>query len=114
MNWIVKILIAAAIDIVLAVASFWLVEKSFAGALRGLRTALKQELTTDTGRVNLAGMVLLAFGFIFISLHDMASKVLGIGETSARSEYVPLFLLMLLGLFFIGSLICLAVVERKR
>jgi len=43
----------------IGVAAMFLIERTLEGALKAVKVALKGEFTTDVGRLNLAGMVVL-------------------------------------------------------
>jgi len=45
------------LNVALAVAAMFLIERTLEGALKAVKVALKGEFTTDVGRLNLAGMV---------------------------------------------------------
>jgi hypothetical protein len=103
---------AAALLIGLIFCAAFLVEHSLKGALNAVKIALKGEFSTDTGTLNLVGMVLMVFVFLFSNLHETVTNVLSV-EKPAPAQNQVLAPVVLFGLGFVGSLICVLLVERK-
>ena len=96
----------------LAVGATLLIEHSLSGALKAVKFALKSEFTTDTGKLNLIGMILLVFIFIFSDLHDYAANALS-NQKPAPAENHVLAPVLMIGLLFVGSLVCVLLVEKN-
>ncbi len=112
MTLIEEALVVVALEIVLAYVAFILVERTFAGALRALKLALKFEFTTDTGKMNFVGVVILTLLTIFTNLHEALGNALST-ERPAPSQAAVLAPLVLFGLVFVISMICTLLMERK-
>jgi hypothetical protein len=106
------LLVAALLYAGLLFVSAFVFSHSIEGAVKALKLALKSEFTTDTGRINLAGMILLVVFFFFSNLHEMVTTALSTERPPGPEEHfvAPA---TLLGLFFFGSLICVLIMERK-
>jgi uncharacterized membrane protein len=101
------------LEAALAFLAAFIVQRSIAEALKGLRLALKSELTTDVGRLNLIAMILIVFVIVVFNLHEMVASALSVGGSSQTNSHV-LAPAALIGVFFIGSLICVMLMERKQ
>lgn len=99
--------------LLLAFLAAIVVERSIAGAFKGLRLALKYEFTTDVGRLNFVGMILIVCLMFVFNLHEMFSSALSV-EGATRPENRVIAPVALIGFFFVCSLICVMVVERKK
>jgi hypothetical protein len=113
MTLFLKILLVVALEAGLAYFAFFLVERTFAGALKAIKLALKFEFTTDTGKMNFIGVVILTFLTIFFSLHEMFANALST-EKPPPSDLRVLAPLVLFGLVFVISVICVLLMERQR
>jgi hypothetical protein len=107
-----QVLVVVALNIVLMIAATFLMTHSIGGAIKAVKVALKSEFTTDTGRLNLVGMILLVFVMVFFGLHATLGDALSV-EHPAPSEYQVLAPMVLFGLGFVCSMICVLAVERK-
>ena len=112
MTLIEEALLVVALNIVLAYAAFILIEHTFKGALKALRLALKFEFTTDTGKMNFVGVVILTLLTIFTDLHEALGNALST-EKPAPSHAAVLAPLVLFGLVFVISMICTLLMERE-
>jgi len=101
------------LNVALAVAALFLIERTLEGALKAVKVALKGEFTTDVGRLNLAGMVVFVVLAIVFHLHEAFAKLL-IEDNPTAWDVGVLAPVTLFGLLFIGSLICVAVVETAK
>lgn len=108
-----QLLTVVGLEIIFFILAVFLVERSIEGALKAVKVALKSEFTTDTGRVNLIGMILLVFVYVFSDLHEMAANALAV-EKPAPSQSHLIAAVALFGLGFIGSLICVLLMEKKK
>lgn len=118
MNWdilqspIGKLVISVVLFAILTILALYVVERSVIAALKGLKFALKNELTSDTGRVNLLGAVLLAVVLVVFNLHEMVTEGLKVdGASKGDHVVVPC---VLLGLFLLGSTICVLLLEKEK
>lgn len=107
-----RILTAVGLEILLFIGAAYLLERSLGGALKAVKLALKSEFSSDTGRLNLVGMVLLVFVFLVSNLHEAASNALS-PEKPAPADSHVLGPVILFGLVFVGSLICVLIVETR-
>ena len=107
-----RVLLVVGLEAALAYFAFFLVERTFEGALKAIKLALKFEFTTDTGKMNFIGVVVLTFLTIFFSLHEMLANTLS-AEKPAPSDLRVLAPLVLFGLVFIVSMICVLLMERN-
>jgi len=109
---VARILLTAGLEIALTLGAVFLVERSLEGALKAVKFALKSEFSTDTGRVNLVGMILLVFFLVFSNLHEAATRALSVEKPAPAENYVLVpEILFFLG--FLCSLICVLIMERK-
>jgi hypothetical protein len=109
---ILQPLLVVALELVLAFAAVLLVEHSITGALKAVKVALKSEFTTDAGKLNLVGMLLFVFIYVFSNLHELASTALSL-EKPVPPETHTITALIFFGLGFLGSLICVMLIEKK-
>jgi hypothetical protein len=110
---ITSLLILFAMDVALTILAAFVVERSITAALRGLKLALKSELTSDVGKLNLISMVLIVFVMVVFNLHQMVSDALRVESVSRTGDHV-IGPATLVSFFFIGSLICVMLMERKK
>ncbi len=109
-NW--QPLIAVALDAALLILAALIVERTIEGALKAVKVGLKYEFSTGTGAVNLAGMILLVVVLVFTELHETAANALSV-EKPAPAGSALVVILLLVGIFFTGSVICVLVSEKK-
>jgi hypothetical protein len=91
----------------------YIVRGSIAEALKGLKVALKSEFTTATGKLNFVSMILLVFVMVVFNLHEMVANALSVDGHAPVQNHV-MGPALLVSLFFIGSLICVMIVELKK
>lgn len=107
----------AAFLIGLLLLSLWLatliLEHSVNHTIKSLKVALKFEFTSNVGKVNLAAMILFAILIFAFNLDQVISDSLTAGGPNPPQNHVtgPA---ILLGLLFIGSLLCVMVVEKQK
>jgi hypothetical protein len=110
-------LLRAALVTVLLLASLYIaariLEHSVNQALKSLKLALKFEFTSNVGKVNLAAMILFAVLIFAFNLDQVISDSLAAGRANPPQNHVtgPA---ILLGLLFIGSVLCVMVVEKQK
>lgn len=109
----VRLLFSVALVLALALAAAFLVERSLAGALKGLRLALKAEFTTDAGRVNVVSIFLITFLMVFLKLHEIVADGLMNGHASGTGDRI-IGPLIVIGLMYLGSIVCVMLLERKK
>jgi hypothetical protein len=97
--------------LLLAVVSYSL-SHSITQAIKVMKSAFKYEFKTDSGKLNLIGLVLLLFLILFSDVHKAAAIALSPTHSFSNqtSEFVPVFLFCLLAT---GSLICVTILEYK-
>jgi hypothetical protein len=106
-------LIFLAVGAVSVFLAAFVVERSVAAALKCIKLALKSEFTSAVGRLNFVSMILF-FVFMFIpNLHRMIADSLIVGGVSQSNDnwIAPA---ALLGVFFMGSLICVMIIEKRQ
>lgn len=109
---IAQILIVVSLEIGFLFVAAYLLNHSMGQMLKGLKVALKGEFRTDAGKLNLVGMLLLAFLYVFSDLHEAAINSLSVEKPAPQSSHL-IGALVLFGLGFVFSLICVMVVERN-
>jgi len=107
-----QVLLVAGLEAALLLLAALIVERTFKGALEGVKLALKSERKTSPGRLNILGVLLFAFLIIFSDLHNFVADALS-AQKPAPSDLRVIAPLVLFGLAFIGSLICVLLMERK-
>lgn len=107
-----RLLLVVGLDIILAIIAVYLVERSIEGALKAVKVALKFEFTTDVGKLNLAGMIFFVVLLIFGHLHETLANAMSV-EKPASADSHFLAPVILFGLGFVGSLVCVLIMERK-
>ena len=107
-----RLLILVGLNIALAILAAFLIQHSISAALKSLKVALKSEFTTNVGRLNLVSMLLIAILIVIFNLHQMLTDALVV-DGSLRQDHVTVPV-ALVGFFFIGSLICVMLVERNK
>jgi ACR3 family arsenite efflux pump ArsB len=110
---VVRLLLPIALYILLAFVAARLVTRSIREATRVLKLALKLEITSNVGRLNFIAMILYIVAMFVFNLHQMITDALSI-EGTPRAENHVVGPAILIGLFFIGSLICVMVVEKQK
>lgn len=108
-----RLLILVALNIALAILAAFLIQRSIGEALKSLKVALKSEFTTNVGRLNLVSMILIVILIFVFNLHEMLTDALVVDSALRRQDHV-IVPVTLVGFFFIGSLICVMLVERKK
>jgi hypothetical protein len=109
---ILQLLLTVALEAGLLVLTPYLLNHSMEGMLKGIKVAFKGEFKTDAGRLNLIGMLVFAFLYIFSDLHELAANALSV-EKPAPSESHVIVGVLLFGLGFVLSLVCVMVVEKE-
>lgn len=107
-----QVLLLAALTVLLMFAAALLIQHSVSGAVKAVRVALNSEFKTETGRVNLVGMILLVIIIMSLHLEDTLANALAV-QHPAPSEYRVLAPMTLFFLGFVGSVICVSLMERK-
>ena len=108
-----KLAVLGILELGLAVAAFWLVERTIEGAMKAVKGALKLEINTDAGKLNLAGLIGFLFLTVFTNLHEtLAGLVVKDKATPLEAKILPPATVF--GLLFIGSVICVAIFEKHR
>lgn len=102
------------LEAVLLLLSFVLVEKSFEGALKGVKVAIKSEISTDAGRLNLVALLMLVFLLIFNKLHDSVTTAGNNQHLSGAQEPNPLLQFLMISGFALGSVFCVGLFEIRR
>ena len=108
-----KILLLVGLTVGLALFSAYLVRRTFEEVLKGLKVALKAEVGTNSGRLNLAGALIFLFLIIFTSLDKTLVDAL-ITDKSASTDGLVLVPLLLFLLLFLGSLLWCWLMARER
>jgi hypothetical protein len=109
---VIRILVFIILYVILAIVVAFLVERSLVGALKGLKLALKAEFTTDAGRLNFFSIFFLTVLALLFNLHAMVSDSLRVGQGEGGDHVLgPL---VVLGIVFLGSVICVLLLERKK
>jgi len=110
---LINLSLSVGLSILLVILAFILIERSLHGALKAFKLATKFEFTTDTGRLNFFGMLVVFLLMFVFNLHEMISKSLSVEGVSQTENRVngPVTLVCL---FVIGSLICVTFLERKK
>lgn len=109
---IVHLLLAVGLVAGFLLLAAYLLNHSVQAMLKGIKAAFQGELKTDAGRVNLVGMLLFVFLYIFSDLHELAANMLSV-EKPAPAESHVIVGVLLFGLGFVFSVICVMVVESK-
>ena len=107
-----KILLLVGLTVGLALFSAYLVRRTFEEVKKGLKVALKAEVGSNSGRLNLAGAFIFLFLIIFTSLDKTLVDAL-ITERSASSDGRVLVPLLLFLLLFFGSLLWCWLMARE-
>jgi hypothetical protein len=110
---ILHLLLAVSLVAGFLLLAAYLLNHSMQAMLKGIKAAFQGELKTDAGRVNLVGMLLFVFLYIFSDLHELAANVLSV-EKPAPAENHVIVGVLLFGLGFVLSIICVMVVESKQ
>jgi len=110
---ITRLLILVVIEIALTILAAIVVQHSIREALKGLKLALKSEFTTNVGRLNFVAMILFVFVIVVFNLHEMVANALAVQGNTQTSDHV-LGPAALVGFFFMGSLICVMLVEKQK
>lgn len=110
---VTRLLILVALYIALTILAAIVVERSVDAALKGLRLALRPEITSDVGRLNFIAMFLIVLVMIVFNLHETISNALTVESASQTKDHV-IAPAALVGFFLMGSLICVMLVERKK
>jgi|SRR6266566_2913143 len=105
---IISLLLYAAL-VVLAV---FVVERSLGGALKAIKLAAKFEFTTDAGKLNFLAMVLFVVVIVVFNLHPMLTAGLKEGGASQSADHV-IGPGILVGLFLLGSLLSVLLLEKN-
>jgi len=110
---VLRILTLLVLTVGLTFFAIFIIQRSVSETFKALRIALKFEFTTNTGKLNLVAMVLFAVVMLVFNLHEMIAGALNIDGQIRTGDHVigPALLLILL---FIGSLVCVVVVEVKK
>src|SRR6266478_2884352 len=108
-----RLLVLFALSVVLVILAVFVVERSVDGALRALKLAIKFEFTTDTGRLNLVGMILFVVVIFVFNLHAVLTDALSVDSVARHDDHVTVPAL-LIGLFFFGSIFFVSLLERKK
>jgi hypothetical protein len=107
-----RLLLAFFLYLALTILAAVIIEKSIGAALKSLKLALKFEFTTDAGKLNLVSMILFVCVIFVFNLHEMLTDSLSIEGTN-HSDHVTAPAI-LVGLFFLGSVFCVMLLEKKR
>jgi hypothetical protein len=110
---ILHLLVAVGLVAGFLILAAYILNHSMQAMLKGIKAAFQGELKTDAGRVNLVGMLLFVFLYIFSDLHQLVANVLSV-EKPAPAENHVIVGVLLFGLGFVLSLICVMVVESKK
>jgi hypothetical protein len=109
---VIRVIIFIVLYAALAFVVTFLVERSLAGALKGLKLALKAEFTTDAGKLNFFSIFSLTVLAILFNIHAMVSDSFKVGQAEGGDHVLgPL---SVLGVAFLGSLICVLLFERRK
>jgi hypothetical protein len=104
--------IAAAIIIVSIIVAALAIHHTMSQAFKGLKLALKSEIKSTVGRVNVLAMVLFLLIILVFNLEEMLANALRVGGAPQRgTDLVTVGILI--GIFFMGSLICVMLVEKN-
>jgi hypothetical protein len=109
---VARLLLFFFLYLVLAIMAAVIIERSISAALKSLKLALKFEFTTDAGRLNLVSMILFVILIFTFNLHEMFTEMLSVQGTD-RTDHVIAPTIMV-GLFFLGSLVCVMLLEKKK
>lgn len=108
---IVRTMILVALNIGLVFLAVYIIKRSLRETFKAIREAMKSEVTSDTGRINLvAGIVIAVMIFVF-NLHDMIGNALSVDQPRTENHVIAPAALLIL--FFMGSLICVVVLEMR-
>jgi len=107
-----KVGVVVILSILLLGAASFILTHSMTAAMKVIRSAVKYEFKTDSGRLNLISAVLLLFLILFSNLDRAVAIALSPTHvlSNETSEIVPIFLFFV---FLTGSLICVTVLEYK-
>jgi hypothetical protein len=108
-----QLLLAVSLEAGLLLLVSYLLNHSVEGMLKGIKVAFKGEFKTDAGRLNLIGMLLFAFLYVFSDLHEMIVRTLSVEKPAPVESHLVVGVL-LFGLGFVLSLVCVMVVESKK
>ncbi|HKV92123.1 MAG TPA: hypothetical protein VJW20_06210 [Candidatus Angelobacter sp.] len=110
---ILRVVVLVLLSVGLAFFAIFIIQRSIGETFKALKLALKSEFTTNTGKLNLVAMVLFAVVMLVFNLHEMIASALSVDGQMRAGDHViaPALLLILL---FIGSLVCVVVVEVKK
>ena len=89
-----------------------IVHKSFANALSSLVKAFKLEIKTDSGKVNLIGMMALIFLYLFTAVHRIMAELLSTVRP-VTTEHETSITTVQLALFFGFSLVVVGWLEHQ-
>lgn len=106
-------IISLLLYVLLVFLAVFVVERSLDGALRALRLAIKFEFTTDVGRLNFVAMILFVVVIFVFNLHPMLTDALSVNGVSQSADHVTVPLI-LVGVFFLGSLVFALLLEKKK
>jgi hypothetical protein len=109
---ILGLIVAVMLEAGLLLLTAYLLNHSMEGMLKGIKVAFKGEFKTDAGKLNLIGMLVFAFLYIFSDLHELAVNALSVEKPAPPQSHVIVGVL-LFGLGFVLSLVCVMIVERK-
>lgn len=112
MNIIWRLVIVVLLESALLFVAALIVERTVEGAVKAVKVGLESEFSTGTGRLNLVGMILLVVVLVFTDLHEMASNALSVEEPPPQGSSL-VSILLLVGLFFVFSVICVLISEKK-
>jgi hypothetical protein len=105
-------LMAIVLNLLILVASMYIVEHSITGALKAVKFAFKSEFKTDTGKINVLGLAVLVVIYVFSDIHEYAANSMSLVKP-APAENRATVAVFLFGFFFILSLICVLKMERS-
>ena len=97
----------------LVILALFVVERSLTGALKAVKLAAKFEFTTDAGKLNCLAMVLFVVVIVVFNLHPMLSAGLSEGGASQSADHV-IGPGILIGLFLLGSILSVLLLEKDK
>jgi len=110
---IYRLLLIAAFFIISAIVSASLLHHTMKEALAALKMAFKYEFTSNVGRLNFISMILFVFVILVLNLEQMLANSFST-EGVSRTENSAIVTILLVGVLFLGSLICVMIIEKKK
>jgi hypothetical protein len=107
------VVFVALVSLALLLAVGAIIERTFGRAVKTLKPLLKAEFFTGLGALNFAAVLLVFFVFVFTTLHKSVADAMSVIKP-VPPEHEPAITAVHVCWFFIGSVIAVGLLERKR